>query len=66
MTYQEDAHAAFTGIEKVLERTFPVGFLFALPEFFFDYAMLWNPGGVLKRRMVPSGHEDVCYKFPSW
>lgn len=66
MTYQEDAHAAFTGIEKVLERTFPAGFLYGLPEFFFDYAILWNPGRVLKRRMVPSGHEDVCYKFPSW
>lgn len=34
--YPGDAYSAFTGVEKVLARSFPGGFLYGLPEFFFS------------------------------
>ena len=40
LSYQEDAHIAFSGIERIIERSFPAGFLYGLPEFFFDRTLL--------------------------
>ncbi|KAF2141140.1 uncharacterized protein K452DRAFT_334664 [Aplosporella prunicola CBS 121167] len=61
LTYPEDAQSAFTGIENVLQRSVPGGFLYGLPEFFFDYALLWQPRFSMERR----ARENGC-ALPSW
>ncbi|GME28650.1 putative heterokaryon incompatibility protein [Neofusicoccum parvum] len=40
LTLASDARAAFIGIERSLERSFPGGFIYGLPEFVFDAALL--------------------------
>lgn len=64
LSYQEDAHVAFSGIERVIERYFPAGFLYGLPEFFFDLALLWHSDDPQDRRVKPS--TDNGYYLPSW
>ena len=64
LSFQEDAHVAFSGIERVIERAFPAGFLYGLPEFFFDLTLLWVPSAHLDRRVKPSA--DNGYYLPSW
>jgi hypothetical protein len=43
LTYPEDAVFAFTGLLNVFSQTFTGGFLFGMPEAFFDIALLWEP-----------------------
>lgn len=57
LSFQSDALNAFSAVIQVLNRSFPGGFLHGLPEFFFDYALLWLPVFPQKRRN---------YKCPSW
>lgn len=47
-TYPEDATAAFAGITSVLSTKFDGGFLYGLPEMFFDVALLWWPTSVVE------------------
>lgn len=42
LSYEEDALPAFLGLLSVLSRTFTGGFLFGLPEMFFDSALCWR------------------------
>ncbi|GME46762.1 putative heterokaryon incompatibility protein [Neofusicoccum parvum] len=64
LSFQEDAHVAFSGVERVIERSFPAGFLYGLPELFFDLTLLWWANEPLKRRVKPSA--DNGYSLPSW
>ena len=66
LSYEEDAHVAFSGIERVIERSFPAGFLYGLPEFFFDLTLLWFPGERLERRVKPSADNGYCLSSWSW
>lgn len=54
--HQEDAMKAFTAIVNSFAPSFPGGFLYALPEFAFDFALAWTHESVASRRPM----------FPSW
>lgn len=64
LSFQEDAHVAFSGVERVIERSFPGAFLYGLPEFFFDLTLLWWPNEPVARRVKPSADNGYC--LPSW
>ncbi|KAF2822345.1 HET-domain-containing protein [Ophiobolus disseminans] len=55
--FQSDALNAFAAVTQVLSRSFPGGFLHGLPEYFFDYALLWLP--------IFAQDKRTC-EFPSW
>ncbi|KAF2791408.1 HET-domain-containing protein [Melanomma pulvis-pyrius CBS 109.77] len=57
LSFDSDALYAFSAVLQVLSRSFPCGFLHGLPEFFFDFALLWAPVFPQKRR---------AHRFPSW
>ena len=64
-TYDQDILRAFSGILHVLASSMPGGFLFGLPEEFFDAALLWAPQKALKRRQFDTS--DVkSNALPSW
>ncbi|KAI9152102.1 Short-chain dehydrogenase TIC 32 [Paramyrothecium foliicola] len=52
LTDPSDAHAAFMGIENVLRPCFQGGFVYGLPQYFFDFAMLWRPRYPLEKRKI--------------
>lgn len=65
--WQEDVMAepeAFAGIEEILSKTFPGGFCYGLPEFYFDSCLLWRSTDALSRRSTD--HGDSFYHAPSW
>jgi hypothetical protein len=57
LSFQSDALNAFAAVLQVLSRSFPGGFLHGLPEFFFDYALMWVPVFAPDKR---------AQGFPSW
>ncbi|KAF2469324.1 HET-domain-containing protein [Lindgomyces ingoldianus] len=57
LSFHSDALNAFSAVLQVLSRSFPGGFLYGLPEFFFDFALLWIPIFPQKQRK---------HQFPSW
>lgn len=61
--FESDAGAAFAGIEEILGRSFPGGFCFGMPEFYFDIALLWWPQDPQQRRS-PRSHGSSY--LPSW
>jgi len=53
--FQDDALKAFTAIINSFAPTFPGGFMYALPEFVFDFALAWkHEDGASRRPMFPS------------
>jgi len=65
LTYEEDILRAFSGILGALRGSMSGGFLFGLPQEFFDAALLWIPKEHLTRRKdVGNGIEK--YALPSW
>ena len=72
LTYDEDAFAAISGLLTVLSRTFHGGFLYGIPEMFFECALGWTPmwsHTILRRReaSVDSAHTRVtASNLPSW
>ncbi|KAI1425245.1 hypothetical protein F5Y12DRAFT_714454 [Xylaria sp. FL1777] len=60
LTNPADAHAAFIGIENILRPQFPGNFTYGLPEYFFDFAILWQPSYPLTRR------GETEHLFPTW
>jgi hypothetical protein len=56
LTHENDFTRAFAGATSVMGSMFPGGFIHGLPKFFFDIALLWQPGSELSQR--PEG--------PSW
>ncbi|KAL9079847.1 MAG: hypothetical protein Q9157_001303 [Trypethelium eluteriae] len=63
-TFQEDVYVAFSGIQRAMEKSFPGGFLYGLPEFFFDFMLLWWPCESIKRRRIACGQHG--HPLPSW
>jgi len=64
-TYSADILPAFAGLASVLGRVFDGGFLFGIPEMFFDAALLWTA------RAGDCGHRDGSndtdtLALPSW
>jgi hypothetical protein len=56
LSFESDALKAFTAIINAMTGSFRNGFLFGIPEFFFDIGLLWTTHYPLKRRKC----------FPSW
>lgn len=56
LSFEEDALRAFTAVINAFSNSFPHGFLFGIPEFFFDIGLLWSTDYRLIRRK----------DFPSW
>ena len=65
LTYEEDILRAFSGILESLSSSMLGGFLFGLPQQFFDAALLWVPKEKLTRREDMKS-EVVKTAFPSW
>lgn len=72
LRYEEDALPAVSGILSVLSRSFTGGFLYGIPEMFFERGLGWRPGRdctdlrrrtlserPVENRLSPSG-------LPSW
>lgn len=66
LTFPRDIQTAFAGIEKFLEKKFPGGFIYGLPEFFFDLAMLWQPIHDSSSRRGKQYRAVNGYAVPSW
>ena len=56
LTFSHDVLHAFSAVINAFSRSFPSGFFFALPEFFFDMALLWTVKITVTRRE----------NFPTW
>ena len=61
LTYEEDAVRAFAGATEIMGSTFPGGLLHGLPVFFFDIAMLWQPGANTARR-----NDQPSWSWTGW
>lgn len=66
LSFVSDTRAAFAGIESIIAPSFPGGFCYGLPEFFFDVALLWQPSRPMARRTTASGSGDGDGYLPSW
>jgi hypothetical protein len=69
LTYEKDALAAFSGIIDVLSYQFQGGFLYGMPELFFDIALLWSPEdtGADERAQETQGSKSLLFQYhPSW
>ncbi|KAN0122672.1 HET domain containing protein [Hyaloscypha variabilis] len=65
LTYQEDVVNAFSGVTTPLSASFHGGFLYGMPEIFFDAALLWMANGPITRR-TPSQYSSSKLSLPSW
>jgi hypothetical protein len=65
LTYEDDILNAFTGILTALDKIFPAGFWFGIPEMFFTACLLWQPETTITRRCL-SGDNFYESNFPSW
>lgn len=68
LTFPEDALSAFAGTQSLLEQFYQSGFLYGLPEFWFELALYWTPRGNIKRRIASSSRSSTgtSYQLPSW
>lgn len=64
-TYPEDVGDAFSGVTTPLTVSFQGGFLYGLPELFFDVALLWVTLGKIERR-IPTQQNNSKSNLPSW
>ncbi|OCL14847.1 HET-domain-containing protein, partial [Glonium stellatum] len=58
-----DGLRAFLGVADLLGSLLCSGFVFGLPESYFDMALLWHPKSDLRRRVNEGSNEPL---FPSW
>ena len=65
LTYEADALLAFSGALNMLAPSFLGGFIYGLPELFFDAALLWQSDGLLRQRF-PFGPSFTEAGLPSW
>ncbi|KAH7186267.1 heterokaryon incompatibility protein-domain-containing protein [Fusarium flagelliforme] len=64
LTFEEDALPAVSGLLSVFSRSFDGGFLYGIPEMFFEHSLGWRLWvGNLQRRL-PSGR-PIESQFPS-
>jgi hypothetical protein len=63
-TYEEDAVHAVAGIFTALSTTFQGGFLFGIPEMYFEVGLLWTLETAHRRKEQHRKRESGLY--PSW
>ncbi|VUC25793.1 unnamed protein product [Clonostachys rosea] len=70
LRYQEDALPGITGLLSALSRSFTGGFLYGIPEAFFDRAVGWMPylSAKVSRRVASNrpSHLKFAAGLPSW
>ncbi|OAA79844.1 Heterokaryon incompatibility [Akanthomyces lecanii RCEF 1005] len=72
LTYEEDALPAISGLLSTMSRSFTGGFLFGLPEMFFEQSLGWQPYWShtnLQRRISsarPAAQKLMPCDLPSW
>lgn len=69
LRYEWDALAGASGILSVLSRPFEGGFLYGIPEMFFDLYLRWRPDGTIERRVSSGktfGSHQPASSLPSW
>ncbi|KAL6705473.1 hypothetical protein ACN47E_006738 [Coniothyrium glycines] len=72
LRHAEDCSSGISGLLAVLSRTFEGGFLYGLPEMFFDRALAWTPywpHTEAKRRITSdesAGTHSDLGNLPSW
>ncbi|KAF2675177.1 HET-domain-containing protein [Microthyrium microscopicum] len=67
LSYPSDSLHAFSGISSFLQPYFPGGFLFGLPEMWFDVALLWQPKVPLQDRVhLAKSKGQPTGSLPSW
>lgn len=67
LTYAEDVLPAFTGLSSALTSTFDGGFLFGIPEMFFDVGLLWTGSEQLRPRAQPCPDDTAgILALPTW
>ncbi|KAH7002946.1 hypothetical protein EDB82DRAFT_542701 [Fusarium venenatum] len=73
LTFEEDALPAISGLLSVFSRSFEGGFLYGLPEMFFEHSLgwrrpWWHKKG-LRRRVIsgrPTKNQFAFSDLPSW
>jgi hypothetical protein len=63
LTFENDALNAFQGVLNVHQPRFRRDFLFGMPSSELEFALLWQPGSALLRRVA---EDNVDGLFPSW
>lgn len=71
LTFEEDALPALSGLLSVFSRSFEGGFLYGIPEMFFEHSLCWRASGTkgLQRRMASSRPIETRFEYsdlPSW
>ncbi|KIX03623.1 uncharacterized protein Z518_07176 [Rhinocladiella mackenziei CBS 650.93] len=67
LTYPCDSISAFSGVLASLHGSFLGGFLFGLPELYFDVALLWQPCTPLQDRMALAESTGLPVEhLPTW
>jgi hypothetical protein len=71
LTFREDIVPAFSGITTTVSQSFQNGFIFGLPELFFDVALLWRfeiskDGMGIAYKMTIGDMTHSMAKLPSW
>lgn len=65
LTFPADRLRAIAGLMTVWNTSFHGGFIFGLPQMFFDDALLWQPRTLLYRR-IPKMFDSDKVVLPSW
>ncbi|KAI9787265.1 MAG: hypothetical protein M1816_007679 [Peltula sp. TS41687] len=67
LSYEEDALPAISGYLSVISRAFPGGFLYGIPEMFFESGLCWRPywSHVELKRRTSSGRSSIARSSPS-
>ncbi|KLP07154.1 Uncharacterized protein LW94_6429 [Fusarium fujikuroi] len=71
LTFEEDALPALSGLLSVFSRSFEGGFLYGIPEMFFEHSLCWRASGTkgLQRRIASSRPMESRFEYcdlPSW
>jgi hypothetical protein len=67
LTMDTDALNAVAGVTGRLLTLFPDGFLQGIPQFFFDFALLWQPRSPLRRRVcAPYAPQFSSWSWAAW
>ncbi|RKL16691.1 hypothetical protein BFJ70_g14979 [Fusarium oxysporum] len=71
LSFEEDALPALSSLLSVFSRTFECGFLYGIPEMFFEHSLCWRASGTkgLQRRTASSRPIESRFEssdLPSW
>uniref|UniRef100_A0A0D2Y9P3 Heterokaryon incompatibility domain-containing protein n=1 Tax=Fusarium oxysporum (strain Fo5176) TaxID=660025 RepID=A0A0D2Y9P3_FUSOF len=71
LAFEEDALPALSGLLSVFSRSFEGGFLYGIPEMFFEHSLCWRASGTkgLQRRIASNRPVESRFEssaLPSW